>query len=122
MSSSQEKIPMLDLPAQHAELDGELLARFSELLASGRFVLGAAVESFESDLARLCGQPHAIAPEETTTTWRPSFRSAASSDASERRRVSSSPPFLRESRGVKRLKVVRSDPTTLLPPRFGLVL
>jgi dTDP-4-amino-4,6-dideoxygalactose transaminase len=43
------------LRAQHAELQEELLDGFSAVLASGRFILGDAVETFESDLAALCG-------------------------------------------------------------------
>ena len=60
MSTTEAKIPMLDLRAQHAELEEELLEGFSAVLASGRFVLGAAVEAFESELAKLCDVPHAI--------------------------------------------------------------
>jgi dTDP-4-amino-4,6-dideoxygalactose transaminase len=60
MTSSKRRIPMLDLPAQHAAIEAELFEGFSELLASGRFILGDAVESFESDLAKLCDLPHAL--------------------------------------------------------------
>lgn len=51
---------MLDLRAQHAELEKELLDGFSAVLASGRFVLGEPVEAFESDLAKLCDARHAL--------------------------------------------------------------
>jgi len=51
---------MLDLRAQHAELEEELLEGFSAVIASGRFVLGEPVEAFESSLAKLCDLPHAI--------------------------------------------------------------
>jgi dTDP-4-amino-4,6-dideoxygalactose transaminase len=60
MSITEKKIPMLDLRAQHAELQEELLEGFSTVLASGRFILGEAVESFESDLATLCGARYAL--------------------------------------------------------------
>lgn len=53
-------IPMIDLTAQHAAIKSELLAGLSGLLDSGRFVLGAPVEAFESDLAKLCGLPFAV--------------------------------------------------------------
>ncbi len=46
---------MLDLRAQHAELQEELLDALSAVLASGQFILGDAVETFESDLAAHCG-------------------------------------------------------------------
>jgi dTDP-4-amino-4,6-dideoxygalactose transaminase len=51
---------MIDLAAQHAAIKTELMAGFSGLLDSGRFILGEAVESFESDLAKLCGLPFAV--------------------------------------------------------------
>jgi dTDP-4-amino-4,6-dideoxygalactose transaminase len=60
MTTTEAKIPMLDLRAQHAELEEELLEGFSAVLASGRFVLGEPVEAFESSLAKLCDLPHAI--------------------------------------------------------------
>ena len=60
MTTTEAKIPMLDLRAQHAELEEELLEGFSAVLASGHFVLSEPVEAFESDLAKLCGVPHAI--------------------------------------------------------------
>jgi dTDP-4-amino-4,6-dideoxygalactose transaminase len=60
MTTTEAKIPMLDLRAQHAELEEELFEGFSAVLASGRFVLGEAVEAFESDLAKLCDLPHAL--------------------------------------------------------------
>jgi dTDP-4-amino-4,6-dideoxygalactose transaminase len=60
VTTTEAKIPMLDLRAQHAELEEELLEGFSAILASGRFVLGEAVEAFESELAKLCDVPHAI--------------------------------------------------------------
>ena len=60
MRTSEAKIPMLDLRAQHAELEEELLEGFSAVIASGRFVLGEPVEAFESSLAKLCDLPHAI--------------------------------------------------------------
>ncbi len=55
-----ERIPMLDLAAQHAEIEEELLEGFSEVIASGRFILGDAVRSFETDLAKLCDAGHGI--------------------------------------------------------------
>lgn len=60
MSSSEAKIPMLDLRAQHAALEEELLEGFAAIVASGNFVLGDPVANFEADLARLCGLEHAL--------------------------------------------------------------
>ncbi len=53
-------IPMIDLAASHRAIEPELLARFSAVLASGRFVLGEGVAAFESELAELCQAPHAV--------------------------------------------------------------
>lgn len=60
MTATEAKIPMLDLRAQHADLEEELFEGFSAVLASGRFVLGETVDAFESELARLCDLPHAL--------------------------------------------------------------
>jgi dTDP-4-amino-4,6-dideoxygalactose transaminase len=60
MSSTEAKIPMIDLRAQHAELEEEIFEGFSAVLASGRFVLGDAVEAFESELASICRAKFAI--------------------------------------------------------------
>ena len=56
----EAKIPMLDLRAQHAELEEDLLEAFAAVLATGRFVLGDPVEAFESELARLCDARYAL--------------------------------------------------------------
>jgi len=53
-------IPMLDLTAQHSEIEEELLEGFAEVIASGRFILGDAVETFESELAKLCDARHSV--------------------------------------------------------------
>jgi len=53
-------IPMVELAAPHRALAPELLARFSAVLESGRFVLGEGVTAFESELAELCQAPHAV--------------------------------------------------------------
>ena len=58
--SGHKRIPMLDLVSQHAEIEEELLDGFAEVLASGRFVLGAPVEIFETELAKLCDARQAV--------------------------------------------------------------
>jgi dTDP-4-amino-4,6-dideoxygalactose transaminase len=55
-----DRIPMLDLAAQHAEIKKELLESFAEVIASGRFILGERVKSFEADLAKCCDASHGI--------------------------------------------------------------
>ena len=53
-------IPMIDLAAQHAEIEEELLQGFAEVMASGRFVLGEPVTGFETELAKLCEARHCV--------------------------------------------------------------
>ena len=53
-------IPMIDLAAQHAEIEEELLEGFAEVMASGRFVLGEPVTGFETELAKLCEARHCV--------------------------------------------------------------
>ena len=53
-------IPMLDLAAQHSEIEEELLEGVAEVNASGRFILNDAVQTFESELAKLCDAPHSV--------------------------------------------------------------
>jgi dTDP-4-amino-4,6-dideoxygalactose transaminase len=57
----QPQVPFLNLGAQAKALGTELQAGVAEVLASGRYILGPAVESFESAFAASCGTPHAVA-------------------------------------------------------------
>jgi len=54
------KVPMLDLVAEHAPYRAELVAAFERVLDSGRFVLGPEVESFEQEIGKWIGVPHAV--------------------------------------------------------------
>jgi dTDP-4-amino-4,6-dideoxygalactose transaminase len=47
-------VPLLDVVGQDYSLREEILERFQEVLASGRFVLGPAVEEFERAFAAYC--------------------------------------------------------------------
>ena len=51
---------MLDLVAEHAPYRAELMTAFERVLDSGRFVLGPEVESFEQEIGKWIGVPHAI--------------------------------------------------------------
>ncbi len=55
------RVPMIDLPAQHRELKGEILARWEAILDSGAFVGGREVEAFEEEFAAACSAPHCVA-------------------------------------------------------------
>lgn len=54
------KVPLLDVPAQNAELKAELMGAFEMVLDSGYFILGPEVEAFEAEAARYLGVDHAI--------------------------------------------------------------
>ena len=53
-------VPLLDVPAQIRQIRSEALAKMESIMDSGRFILGAEVESFEHALASYCGVPHAV--------------------------------------------------------------
>ncbi|MFY9821575.1 MAG: DegT/DnrJ/EryC1/StrS family aminotransferase [Thermoanaerobaculia bacterium] len=53
-------IPLVDLKAQHAEIAAEVEAGFARVIADTAFILGPAVQEFETAFARFCGVPHCI--------------------------------------------------------------
>ena len=53
-------VPFVDLRAQHAPLEGAMERAFHELVTRGDFILGAAVERFETEYAAFIGTRHAI--------------------------------------------------------------
>ncbi len=53
-------IPLVDLQAQHAELQAEVEAAAVRVLRSGRYALGPEVEAFEQEFAGYCGTRHAV--------------------------------------------------------------
>ena len=58
--SAPHEIPMIDLRAQHASIESEILEAFRGVLSSGRFILGDAVESFEADIGKICDSRHTV--------------------------------------------------------------
>src|SRR5260370_42227061 len=54
-------IPMLDLTRSDETLKREIARAVAEIFATGRFILGPAVEVFEKAFAREVGADHAIA-------------------------------------------------------------
>jgi len=54
------KIPFLDLRAQTAEVEAEVMAGIEGLLRRSDFILGEGVEQFESSFAAFCECDHAI--------------------------------------------------------------
>jgi len=55
------KIPQLDLNMLHEPIMDELRRAADDVIRSGRFVGGPAVEGLEDDLAKLIGAPYAVA-------------------------------------------------------------
>ncbi len=58
--SDQPRIPMLDLPAEHAPYREELSEAIEAVLAHGQFIHGPEVGAFETEVARYLEVPHAI--------------------------------------------------------------
>lgn len=54
-------IPFLDLSAQYRRIAPEIETAALEVLRSGHYVLGPAVDRFEAEFAAFCGTRHAIA-------------------------------------------------------------
>ena len=55
-----DQVPLLDLRRQNEACAGELRAAFERVLASGQFIMGPEVESFEKECAALLGTKHAL--------------------------------------------------------------
>lgn len=55
-----DKIPFLDLPSLHAELEDELVAVFRDSLKTCRFIGGPMVEDFENNFAEFCDARYCI--------------------------------------------------------------
>lgn len=55
------KVPVLDLLAQYAELEGEIDAALKRICRNAWFKLGPEVERFERDWAAYCGAKHCVA-------------------------------------------------------------
>lgn len=53
-------MPLLDLSAQHAELEADCKSAFERVYRSNSFVLGEEVVAFEKAMAAYCGVAHAI--------------------------------------------------------------
>lgn len=54
------RVPFLDLAREHAEIEEELKAAFAKVIKRGVFILGEAVEAFESEWAGVCESKGAV--------------------------------------------------------------
>jgi dTDP-4-amino-4,6-dideoxygalactose transaminase len=55
------RVPLIDVGSLHRELEPELVAAFRQVLHSGTYILGPAVEAFEARAAQWLGANHCIA-------------------------------------------------------------
>lgn len=55
------RIPMVDLKAQYRDIRDEIDEALRGVVESGQFVMGAAVQALEREVAQYCGVRHAIA-------------------------------------------------------------
>ena len=52
MSGEKNKLPLVDLKAQHAAIAAEVQAAIDKVMSNADFILGADVAEFESEFAR----------------------------------------------------------------------
>lgn len=55
-----DNVPLLDIGRENAPLESKILAAITQVMRSGRFVLGPEVQQLENRIARLCQVPHAV--------------------------------------------------------------
>ena len=60
MTQPRREIPLVGIRRETAEVESALLDALANVVRSGRFVLGPAVERFEQQVARLLGVQHAV--------------------------------------------------------------
>lgn len=60
-------LPAFDLKAQYQSIQAEIDAALARVLASGQFILGPEVSSFEQEFAAACGVAHAIGVDSGTS-------------------------------------------------------
>ncbi len=60
MSGERNKLPLVDLKAQHASIAAEVEAAVQRVMVNADFVLGGDVTSFEEEFARYCEAKHCV--------------------------------------------------------------
>ena len=60
MTITVTEVPLLDLTRIDDDLAAELEATFSNVMRSGRFIMGPEVDALESECAEYCGTKHAL--------------------------------------------------------------
>ena len=69
-------IPMIDLPAQYAQVKDAIDTAVVRVLSSGRYVLGPEVDAFEKEFAQVCAVRHAVGVNSGTSALYLSLRAA----------------------------------------------
>src|SRR4051794_31197420 len=68
------KVPFVDLPREHQQLQPELERAFNDVVARSAFILGAEVEGFEGDFAAYCKAAYAVGVSSGTAALRLALR------------------------------------------------
>ena len=58
--SPADRIPFVDLRAQHRALEAEVVAAMHQVVTDGNFILGSQVQEFEKSFAAFIGAAHAV--------------------------------------------------------------
>jgi dTDP-4-amino-4,6-dideoxygalactose transaminase len=74
--SAADRIPLVDLAAQHREIADEVARGFADVCARGAFILGAEVGRFEAAFARFSGVAHCVAVANGTDALELALRAA----------------------------------------------
>jgi dTDP-4-amino-4,6-dideoxygalactose transaminase len=74
------RIPFVDLGWQHRQIAAEIEAGFAEVMSTGAFILGPAVEQFESEFAVFCGTRHCVGVANGTDALELALRAAGIDD------------------------------------------
>jgi dTDP-4-amino-4,6-dideoxygalactose transaminase len=76
-------VPLVDVRAAHAEVAEEIQSGFNRVLASGEFIKGEDVRSFEREYAAFAGVPHCVGVASGTDALELSLRAAGVPPGSE---------------------------------------
>jgi len=60
MSGERNKLPLVDLKAQHASIAAEVQAALANVISNTDFILGADVTAFEGEFALYCAAEHCV--------------------------------------------------------------
>jgi dTDP-4-amino-4,6-dideoxygalactose transaminase len=76
MATTVERVPFVDLTAQHDEITGDLRDAIDLVFTRGDFILGEQVTIFEDEFAAYCGAAHAVGVDSGTSALELILRAA----------------------------------------------